>query len=159
MPWSTRATPHRAWPHTGTTGPSMAGGGTSVEGGEGGRRQLGEELAMNGDALAILRRHDDAALAEVMTNLGGHDLEAIIEAFEAAPGDQPVCFIAYTIKGFGLPFQGHKDNHAGLMTKAQIEALRLREGIKQGEEWDRLAGLRLPAAQVDDFLARVPFGQ
>ena len=52
-----------------------------------------------------------------MTNLGGHDLQAILEAFDEAPTDQPVCFIAYTIKGFGLPFQGHKDNHSGLMTK------------------------------------------
>jgi pyruvate dehydrogenase E1 component len=25
-----------------------------------------------------------------------------------------VVFIAYTIKGFGLPLAGHKDNHAGL---------------------------------------------
>ena len=28
---------------------------------------------------------------------------------------RPTCFIAYTIKGIGLPFAGHKDNHAGLM--------------------------------------------
>src|SRR4029453_9940642 len=40
-----------------------------------------------------------------------------------------------------------------------IEALRLREGINQGEEWDRLSGLRFPAAQIEDFLARVPFRQ
>ena len=38
--------------------------------------------------------------------------------------DRPVCFIAYTIKGFGLPLAGHKDNHAGLMTPTQIEVLR-----------------------------------
>ena len=129
------------------------------QGGAAWRRQLEQDLAIHPETLAILRRHDDAALAQLMTNLGGHDLAAIVEAFEGAPGDQPVCFIAYTIKGFGLPFQGHKDNHAGLMTKAQIEALRLREGINQGEEWDRLAGLRLPAAEVEEFLARVPFAQ
>ena len=129
------------------------------QGGAAWRRQLEQDLAIHPETLAVLRRHDDAALAQLMTNLGGHDLAAIVEAFEGAPGDQPVCFIAYTIKGFGLPFQGHKDNHAGLMTKAQIEALRLREGINQGEEWDRLAGLRLPAAEVEEFLARVPFVQ
>ena len=38
--------------------------------------------------------------------------------------DRPVCFIAYTIKGHGLPLAGHKDNHAGLMTPAQVETLR-----------------------------------
>src|SRR5690242_16740861 len=139
--------------------PNMVYSALVFQGGGAWRRQLEDDLAIHPDTLAILRRHDDTDLANLMTNLGGHDLAAIIEAFEGAPGDQPVCFIAYTIKGFGLPFQGHKDNHAGLMTKAQIEALRLREDIKQGEEWDRLAGLRLPAAQVEDFLARVPFAQ
>ena len=49
-----------------------------------------------------------------MSNLGGHDMASMIEAFEAIDHDRPVCFIAYTIKGVGLPFQGHKDNHAGL---------------------------------------------
>ena len=82
-----------------------------------------------------------------MTNLGGHDLQAILEAFDEAPTNQPVCFIAYTIKGYGLPFQGHKDNHSGLMTKAQMNDLRAREGINQGEEWDRFAGLDVPPAR------------
>ena len=110
------------------------------QGGAAWRRQLEEDLAIHPDTLAIVRRHDDAELARLMTNLGGHDLETILEAFAAAPTDQPVCFIAYTIKGFGLPFQGHKDNHSGLMTKAQMQELRAREGINQGEEWDRFAG-------------------
>jgi pyruvate dehydrogenase E1 component len=94
-----------------------------------------------------------------MTNLGGHDMETIVETFEDAPKGQPVCFIAYTIKGVGLPFQGHKDNHAGLMTRAQLDELRAREGINQGEEWDRLAGLDLPASEIEAFLQRVPFMQ
>jgi pyruvate dehydrogenase E1 component len=139
--------------------PNMLYSALVFQGGAAWRRQLEQDLAIHPDTLAIVRRHDDTQLANLMTNLGGHDLEAIIEAFEGAPSDQPVCFIAYTIKGFGLPFQGHKDNHAGLMTKAQIEALRLREGINQGEEWERLSGLRLPVAQLEEFLARVPFRQ
>ena len=60
-----------------------------------------------------------------MTNLGGHDLPDLLEAFEAARAhDRPTCFIAYTIKGYGLPLAGHKDNHAGLMTPAQMDSLR-----------------------------------
>jgi pyruvate dehydrogenase E1 component len=30
----------------------------------------------------------------------------MVEAFEAIDHDRPVCFIAYTIKGFGLPLPG-----------------------------------------------------
>ena len=127
------------------------------QGGAAWRRQLEEDLAIHPDTLDIVRRHDDAGLARLMTNLGGHDLEAILEAFAEAPTGQPVCFIAYTIKGFGLPFQGHKDNHSGLMTKAQLNELRAREGINQGEEWDRFAGLDLPAEAVERFLGQVPF--
>ena len=41
-----------------------------------------------------------------MSNLGGHDIDTLIEAFAATDGDQPVCFIAYTIKGMGLPLPG-----------------------------------------------------
>src|SRR5262245_29693477 len=139
--------------------PNMLYSALVFQGGAAWRRQLESDLADNTDALALIRRHDDAALARLMTNLGGHDLETIVETFETAPTGAPVCFIAYTIKGLGLPFQGHKDNHAGLMTKAQLNELRAREGINQGEEWDRLAGLDLTAADIETFLERVPFAQ
>ena len=76
-------------------------------------RQLLEELR------AIIDPLSDDELQALMNNLGGHDIETLTEAFRAqdAAGDQPTCFIAYTIKGMGLPFQGHKDNHSGLMTE------------------------------------------
>ena len=83
-----------------------------------------------------------------MTNLGGHDIETVIETLRAADadGDQPTCFIAYTIKGMGLPFAGHKDNHAGLMTKEQMEGFRTSMGIRPGHEWDLFEGLDVPEA-------------
>ncbi|MGE8942278.1 transketolase-like TK C-terminal-containing protein [Leptospira interrogans] len=127
------------------------------QGGPAWRKQLEADLAGHPDTLAIVREHSDDDLARLMTNLGGHDLETILETFAAAPSDQPVCFIAYTVKGFGLPFAGHKDNHSGLMTKTQMQEFRARQNINQGEEWDRLAGLTLPAAEIEGFLKKVPF--
>ena len=94
-----------------------------------------------------------------MNNLGGHDLSAIIEAFDGIDHDRPVCFIAYTIKGYGLPFAGHKDNHAGLMTPSQMETFRQAMDIRPGHEWDRFEGLRQPEADIAAFLDRVPFAQ
>ena len=129
------------------------------QGGAAWRRQLEHDLAGHADVLAIVRCHSDADLARLMTNLGGHDLESILDTFETAPADRPVCFIAYTIKGFGLPFQGHKDNHAGLMNKAQLQEFRARQGINQGDEWEPFAGLDLPRTEVEQFLKRVPFAQ
>ncbi len=128
------------------------------EGAKGWRRQLDADLAGEAATLAMIRDLDDATLERLMTNLGGHDLECILEAFEAAPVDQPVCFIAYTIKGHGLPFAGHKDNHAGLMTKAQMLALRGKHGINQGAEWEPFAGIER-AGEMQAYLQRVPFNQ
>ena len=64
-----------------------------------------------------------------MTDLGGHCMETLVEAFDAAQDDVPTLFIAWTVKGFGLPFAGHKDNHAGLMNPTQAAALRDAMGI------------------------------
>ena len=75
-----------------------------------------------------------------MTNLGGHCIETLLDAFAHAQDDIPTLFIAYTVKGYGLPFAGHKDNHAGLMNPSQIESLRDGLGIAPGAEWGPFAG-------------------
>jgi len=92
-----------------------------------------------------------------MNNLGGHDLPSVLEAFHAVTGDKPTCFICYTVKGFGLPMAGHKDNHAGLMTPAQMEAFRRAMAVRPGHEWDKFEGLALQAEKLQKFLDRVPF--
>ena len=127
------------------------------EGAKGWRRQLEADLVAHPDTLAIIRNLDDASLARLMTNLGGHDLETILESFETAPTDKPVCFIAYTIKGFGLPLAGHKDNHSGLMTRPQMEEFRRLHSVAQGAEWEPFAGLDADPAEIASYLSRVPF--
>ena len=92
-----------------------------------------------------------------MTNLGGHDLESVLEAFHGVESDAPTCFIAYTIKGYGLPFAGHKDNHSGLMSPEQMEVYRRAEGIAPGEEYEPFAGLDVPEEELRRFLDQVPF--
>jgi len=101
----------------------------------------------------ILDARDDEALAALMTNLAGHDMANLVEAFDGAQDDVPTLFIAYTIKGFGLPFAGHKDNHAGLMNPGQIAALREKMGVAEGEEWAPWAGLGGNASEAARSLA------
>ncbi|WP_292654526.1 1-deoxy-D-xylulose-5-phosphate synthase N-terminal domain-containing protein, partial [Mesorhizobium sp.] len=92
----------------------------TFQGGGAWRKRLLADIGENPGLKSLLDRRSDAELAALMTNLGGHDLQCLIEAFETSRGnDRPTCFIAYTIKGFCLPLAGHKDNHAGLMTKDQ----------------------------------------
>jgi len=92
-------------------------------------------------AAAFLKTYDDDALASLFTDLGGHCMETLVEAFDAAQDDVPTLFIAWTIKGFGLPFAGHKDNHAGLMNPTQLASLREAMGVREGEEWAPLEGV------------------
>jgi len=131
----------------------------TFKGGAAWRERLLQDLAGDVDAVALVTRHADADLHSLMTNLAGHDLESVIEAFEAAGDDRPTCFIAYTIKGHGLPLAGHKDNHAGLMNESQMAKFRASMGVPEGEEWDRFAGLAVPSATLESYLASVPFAQ
>jgi pyruvate dehydrogenase E1 component len=92
-----------------------------------------------------------------MTDLGGHCLETVLEAFQAVPDDRPVCFICYTVKGKGLPFAGHKDNHAGLMTPDQMQRFKAANNILDGQEWSKTAGLNRSEAELDRLLGTVAF--
>jgi len=106
------------------------------QGGAALRKRIESDLGKS--AAALLKAHDDAALASLFSDLGGHCMESLVEAFDATQDDVPTLFIAWTIKGYGLPFAGHKDNHAGLMNPTQMAAWRETMGVAKGREWDRL---------------------
>ncbi len=129
----------------------------TFKGGAAWRAHLESDLGRNPAIREILDSHDDGELARLMTNLGGHDLEAMLEAFHGVRGDLPHCFIAYTVKGWGLPFAGHKDNHAGLMTPQQMADFQRENGIAAGEEWSPYAGLGVDPGAFDAFLEQVPY--
>lgn len=125
-------------------------------GGAAWRERLLDEIGDQGAVTALLARRSDAELAELMANLGGHCTQSLLEQFEAAGSDRPTVFIAYTVKGWATPLAGHKDNHAGQMTGAQIDILRKSMNVREGHEWDKFEGLADPKA-VEAFLANAPF--
>ena len=129
----------------------------TFRGGAAWRQRLMDEIGDQGDVSALLARRSDDALQALMTNLGGHCLTTLVDAFGAIDHDRPTVFLAYTIKGWGTPLAGHKDNHAGLMTVAQMEAFRERMNIRKGHEWDRYEGLAVAPGEMDAFLAKAPF--
>ena len=129
------------------------------KGGEGWREHLSRDLNRYPGIRAILDDHDDASLQRLMTNLAGHDMESVLDAFHGVADDRPTCFIAYTIKGYGLPFAGHKDNHAGLMNLDQMASFRRNMRIGEGAEWDRFAGLDLPPERLSAFLSATRLAQ
>jgi pyruvate dehydrogenase E1 component len=131
----------------------------TFQGGAAWRQVLLADLGRSAGLRAIIDPLSDEDLGALMTNLGGHDLETLLDAFHAAEaaGDQPTCFIAYTIKGMGLPFAGHKDNHSGMMSREQMTAFQAEQRIRPGHEWDLLEGLDAPAAELRAFLDATPF--
>ena len=124
------------------------------QGGAAWRKHLLGDLGAQTPTAQLIERRSDEELSRLMNNLAGHDLPTLIESFGSIEHDRPTCFICYTIKGFGLPFAGHKDNHAGLMTEKQMDALRTALHIRQGHEWDKFEGLTEPPQRLQAVLDR-----
>jgi pyruvate dehydrogenase E1 component len=125
-------------------------------GGAAWRKRLQDDIGDQGPATALLDRRSDAELAALMTDLGGHCQQTLVSAFDAVQSDRPALFLAYTIKGRGTPLAGHKDNHSGIMTAAQMDAFRTAMGVAPGREWERFAAVADPAGLATE-LASAPF--
>lgn len=82
----------------------------------------------------------DEELVAIVTDLGGHDLAALLNGFRAADAvtDRPSVVFCYTVKGWGLPIAGNPRNHSALLGSEDIDALRDRLGIDPRDEWAAL---------------------
>ncbi|KQU45108.1 pyruvate dehydrogenase [Rhodococcus sp. Leaf278] len=80
---------------------------------------------------------DDVMLTESIRNLGGHDLDALRDAYAHIDDTRPTVIIAYTVKGFGLPTQGHPQNHSSLLTVEEYASLADTLGTDAGSPWGR----------------------
>lgn len=120
------------------------------------RKRLMKDLGDQGDVSALIDRRSDSELAALMENLGGNCVQTMAETFAAIDHDRPTCFLAYTVKGWGTPIAGHKDNHGGLMNKTQMAAWQAHMGVPEGQEWDPFATVEDPEG-LRAFLDRVPF--
>ena len=113
------------------------------------------------EVASIVRGISDDELVPLVTDLGGHDLDAMLDAYRQcdAVTDRPSIVFAYTIKGWGLPIAGNPRNHSALLTSEQIDDFRRRVGLDAATEWDRLdpaspAGIWVNARR--EALARPP---
>ncbi len=128
----------------------------TFQGGAAWRKRLLDEIGDQGVVTAFIEKRTDQQLAELMENLGGHCLESLTEAFDATTSDRPTVFLAYTVKGWGTPLAGHKDNHAGLMTPQQMADFQSRMGVAAGTEWEPFSAIG-DTPEMRKFLSEVPF--
>lgn len=128
----------------------------TYQGGAVWRKRLMDDLGDQGPVSALIARRTDDELADLMENLGGNCVTTMADVFASVTDECPTCFLAYTVKGWGTPIAGHKDNHGGLMTKAQMADWQARMCVPAGQEWDKFATVEDPAA-LQAFLDRVAF--
>jgi pyruvate dehydrogenase E1 component len=111
--------------------------------------ELRERLPAGNPALdRLCGELEDAELAAAFRDLGGHDLGALIEGYREADAvrDRPSIVFAYTIKGWGLPTEGHPANHSALVTVEQFEAL---AGELGADAADPFAPFRAGSAEAE----------
>ena len=73
--------------------------------------------------------------------------------------DKPTCFICYTVKGFGLPLAGHKDNHSGIMNNEQFDEYTKLMKIRKGQEWNKTEGIKLNDNELNSIVASNPLSK
>jgi len=73
--------------------------------------------------VGLLSVIEDDLLHGAVRDLGGHDLTGLARTFRGADPTRPTVVFAYTIKGYGLPTEGHPANHSALLTPQQYREL------------------------------------
>jgi pyruvate dehydrogenase E1 component len=82
---------------------------------------------------------DDVTLASSVRDLGGHDLPQLLSTYASASRERPTVVFAYTIKGWGLPIEGHPNNHSALLTGDEMSELATVLGTSLDDPWHRFA--------------------
>ena len=98
---------------------------------------------------ALIESIDDRTLLAAIRNLGGHDLDALRDAWAQIDDSRPTVVIAYTVKGYNLPIEGHPQNHSSLLSVEQYQQL----AADLGEDWERPWSRFAPDSQAGRLAA------
>ncbi|MBM9467968.1 transketolase-like TK C-terminal-containing protein [Nakamurella leprariae] len=88
---------------------------------------------------ALLASLPAADLAVAVRDLGGHDMGLLLETYGAVDTTRPTVIFAYTVKGRGLPTEGHPNNHSALLSEAQMATLADSVGADPADPWRTFA--------------------
>ncbi|WP_282072551.1 transketolase-like TK C-terminal-containing protein [Janibacter hoylei] len=84
---------------------------------------------------ALLADLEPTVLAAAIRDLGGHDIGLLVDTFSSVDETRPTVVFAYTIKGRGLPTEGHPNNHAALLTEHQMLRFATASGVSLADPW------------------------
>jgi len=95
--------------------------------------------SVNKDLHALLGSLGSAELARAIRDLGGHDIGLLLDTYRSIDTSRPTVLFAYTVKGRGLPTEGHPNNHSALLTEQQMSELAATSGVDQERPWEAFA--------------------
>ncbi|MFE3280875.1 pyruvate dehydrogenase [Nocardia sp. NPDC059239] len=101
------------------------------------RRRLPGTGVDSAQLVELIAGLDDSTLTAAIRNLGGHDMQALVDAYARIDDSRPTVIIAYTVKGYGLPTEGHPQNHSSLLSVPEYEALAVRLQRDPLHPWER----------------------
>jgi pyruvate dehydrogenase E1 component len=103
----------------------------------------------------LIENVTDADLLGAVRNLGGHDLDALRDAYAQIDDTRPTVILAYTLKGYGLAIEGHPQNHSALLTETQLRELARRLGADPADPWALFAPGSPPAELLANAARRL----
>ena len=92
------------------------------------RRRSAERVP---EVARFLKGVSDAELVRAFSDLGGHSMEKMLEAFDLArrDGEVPYLVIVHTIKGWGLECAADPSNHSALPSEREVLSLLEKNGL------------------------------
>lgn len=98
-------------------------------------------------------------LAHGIRDLGGHDIGLLLDTYRAVDPTRPTVVFAYTVKGRGLPTEGHPNNHSALLSVDQMTEFARACGADLEDPWAGFSAGSAPARLCETraaILARRP---
>ena len=114
---------------------------------------LRQELLVRDDSLQqLLAQISDKDLLAALGDLGGHDLDAICNAYAAARVDKkvPTLIIAHTVKGWGLSCTAMPGNHSALPDEEEVNQILKAQGLTPQRPFERAS----ISPEADDYLTK-----
>jgi len=84
---------------------------------------------------ALLTSLPTDELAHAVRDLGGHDIGLLLDTYRTIDPTRPSIIFAYTVKGRGLPIEGHPNNHSALLTGDQMAELAIACDTDLNDPW------------------------
>jgi pyruvate dehydrogenase E1 component len=100
--------------------------------------QLAERILLDTSSAnlrSLIDSLDVDQLASAVRDLGGHDIDLLLDTYDNIDSARPTVIFAYTIKGRGLPIEGHPNNHSALLTEDQMLTVATRLGEDAANPW------------------------